>query len=48
MDNGLALLFFFFHAKMTVWHIMACLCFDVQSVSMDAPLVGFSLAPWQS
>ena len=33
---------------MTVWHIMACLCFDVQSVSMDAPLVGFSLAPWQS
>lgn len=27
---------------------MACLCFDVQSVSMDAPIVGFFLAPWQS
>ena len=35
-------------AKLVVLGIMACLCFDVQSVSMDAPVVGFFLAPWQS
>ena len=33
---------------MVVLGVMACLCFDVQSVSMDAPVVGFFLAPWQS